>query len=141
VYFLHPQPVWPLCEGCYRATKQAAWDEDRARYLELFNRDIGAFDPDAPRNRLPLPHACETCGREVAFGVRRRSRRAFCSLTCEREFRNAPRRVVNTPRPCKRPACPEVFIPARSDAEYHSAACKQRDYRRRLRETRAAYYY
>jgi len=137
VYFVHPQPVWPLCAGCYLASKQAAWEEDRALYLELFQRDIGAFDLEAPRNRLPLARPCETCGRDVAFGVRRRSRRTFCSLTCEREFRNAPRRVIHEPRACKRAGCPEVFIPTRSDADYHSGACKQRDYRRRLRESRA----
>lgn len=137
VYFLHPQPVLPLCEGCYRAAKQAVWEEERVRTLELFERDIGAFDPEAPRHRLPLPSPCEACGREVAFGVWRRSRRTFCSLTCERESRNAPRRVVHEPQPCKREGCPEVFIPTRSDAEYHSVACKQRDYRRRLREASA----
>jgi hypothetical protein len=128
--------VFPLCEGCYLAAIRAAWEEDRALYLEDFELNIGAFDEKAPRNRLPLPYPCETCGRAVAFGVRRRSRRTFCSRTCEREFHNAPRRVSQEPRPCKRVGCPEVFVPTRSDAEYHSGACKQRDYRRRLREAR-----
>ena len=134
MYFLHPQPVRPLCEDCYPAAKQFVWEEERDLILELFNRDMGEFDQEAPRNRLPLPSPCEACGRGVAFGIWRRSRRTFCSFTCERESQNAPRRVTHEPQPCKREGCPVVFIPTRSDAKYHNAACKQRDYRRRLRE-------
>lgn len=136
MYFNFPQPLWPLCAGCYLAAMRVAGDKESARYLEDFELDIGVFDESAPRNRLPSPHPCETCGRAVAFGVWRRSRRTFCSRICERELHNAPRRVVQEPRPCKRVGCPEVFVPTRSDAEYHSGACKQRDYRRRLREAR-----
>ena len=133
VYFIHPQPVRPLCERCYRAHQRGEWEAERAFYLKMVKRDIGAFDEDAPRNGLPVPRPCETCGREVAFGVWRRSRKTFCSRECAREVHNRPRRIKPEPRVCKREGCSEVFIPTRSDALYHSGACKQRDYRGRLR--------
>jgi hypothetical protein len=134
IYFPGRTHSSPLCERCCRARIEAQWDDDRAHRREDFGENIGAFDRDAPRNRLPSARPCETCARPVAFQRRRRARTTFCSHACEREARNAPRRVVHEERVCKRERCANVFTPGRSDQEYCSGACKQRAYRKRKRE-------
>jgi hypothetical protein len=81
--------------------------------------------------RIP-PRRCEGCGRGVIDCCRSGWRRI--TACCERCRRWAQSRRRVTPRreiACA--LCGETFWPSRADAQYHSAACRQKAYRARKR--------
>jgi hypothetical protein len=82
---------------------------------------------------VPLETACEVCGRRVKppRWVKRRDggKVFFCSEGCAGGADAIARRVEPTERECV--VCSERFTPARSDARYCSAACRQDAYRKR----------
>jgi hypothetical protein len=108
------------CEPCWLDDARA-----RANQHPIFGH------PDKPGWSWPSGLAlsnCGWCGRPVRGGIPSYSLR-FCCDDCVHEDEKARRRVVHEPRACTE--CGQLFTPARADAEYHSAACKQRAYRRR----------
>jgi hypothetical protein len=83
---------------------------------------------------------CRWCGKRH-FAPPRTGWTGWCDVVCwwkwndrrlarAEEKRKAKRRVKHTKRRCEE--CGTPFLPARADARFHSAACKQRAYRRRL---------
>jgi hypothetical protein len=128
VYFADGMTCKPRCERCYRELLAA----DERAYHAVYPRALGGMPPrELHEFVLPRVERCEVCGREIAFARYRRSRRTLCSFSCERELRNAPRRVVHPPRRCGR--CSAEYIPRRVDSRYCTNTCRQRAYRERKR--------
>ena len=134
VYHVEPSYVRPLCGDCLvldRAARQSG-SSDRSGYVSAAGMTQGRDDP-ADDDPVPDSEPCVVCGRPMAFDcwvapwVNK-----LCSLACQRERRNARRRVVHQPRLCD--GCGESFTPTRSDARFCSNACRQRAYRERHRE-------
>jgi hypothetical protein len=83
---------------------------------------------------------CENCGRMVHETQRHRRRHHYCCDDCREQqelpaaYAHARQRraeVRGSSRPCA--VCGEHFEPARSDAQFCSARCKQKAWRRALR--------
>ena len=91
--------------------------------------------PEPPFARYEDAAACETCGRIVHDSFTTRYRRhTFCCHDCRkraeeaiaRQKRDAAKRTTT----CDTSG--EIFGPARTDARFCSAACKQKAYRQRV---------
>jgi hypothetical protein len=128
VYFARKYGT-PLCGDC---AVELSWQ----RYLkacEMLEREPDDREEYVARaGGLPSASRCEVCDREVAWLIWRQVRIVVCSSACDRERRNARRRVAPSEKFCE--SCGERFVPKRSDARTCSARCRKRLSRMPARE-------
>ena len=131
------------CAGCQRqlAPNEPVWRRRMSLGRGLFGGWRYTIAPACQSCRgewteYQRPFPCEGCGRPVNNQLTRRwRRRTFCGAKCEadvraREAREKRQRARSTTQTCA--ACGQAFEPARSDAKFCSAGCKQIAYRRRV---------
>ncbi len=144
VSFTMKQPAAVTCHGCSQdIVGVVVWSEcycgrETPRVRRLYVTDSGMFFGSGRCRGVSQPfcdrckpskqqsrRGCGRCGRDFVCTGKRR----FCSDLCVAETRNEQR--------CQRPAsalcrqCHTAFVPARADACYCSATCRQRAYRQR----------
>jgi hypothetical protein len=108
--------IAPICEACWQAAEDA--------------------NNDAVWSHGP----CENCQRPVYESQRRKRRHHYCCEDCREKHqllaihalaRQRRTEARGSSRPCQE--CGERFEPARADAKFCSARCKQKAWRRTLR--------
>jgi hypothetical protein len=116
------EPHFTLFDGLRRSTQgygTACLDCTNSNLRDL----VGRFD-------YPAWSECDGCGRELILGYHASRSRWTCSQRCDRRASRARHRAE---RRCV--WCSETFAPARTDARYCRAACRQAAYRARPEPT------
>ena len=75
-------------------------------------------------------HACQACGRPVVLRWGSRRLYVYCSERCAQAIHRSRRRRQG-PQETRCATCAGAFVPARADARYCCAACRQKAYRQR----------
>ena len=75
---------------------------------------------------------CEACQRMVVNLPRFNRKHTFCCKSCEVLYYSHRRKKAAAEQLCAQ--CGEAFRPTRSDSLYCSNACRQRSYRKRVKE-------
>jgi hypothetical protein len=120
------EPVWRVCVSL--GVFFGSWHYRIAPHCERCK-------PEPPFAHYEDAAACETCGRTVHDPLTiRYSRHTFCCDDCRKRAEVAiarqKRNAAKSTTTCD--TCGKIFGPAREDARFCSAACRQKAYRQRV---------
>ena len=138
------------CAECGHAF---APDEPVWRFRKIVGRFFGwcySFAPHCEQcaaddwHHFQSPHPCAGCGRPVHLPTPTtftwQSSRVLCCECCGHKARAATERADRAKKRGTRDCgcCRKTFTPARADAKFCSAACKQKAHRRRVTDNEGA---